>query len=157
MENTKQGFSAALTTALLFVVSGIVASTSFASPGKATEAVKAYSPPANATHATNVYWGDSHLHTGLSLDAGLFGNTLGPDDAYRLARGEQITASSGIPVKLARPLDWMVVTDHSDLMGIATDIKKGTPNILADKKGKEWHGMRDLKRAAGRLAKQLLT
>ena len=96
MENIKQGFSAALTTALLFVVSGIVASTTFASPGKATEAVKAYSPPANATHATNVYWGDSHLHTGLSLDAGLFGNTLGPDDAYRLARGEQITASSGL-------------------------------------------------------------
>ena len=90
------------------------------SSGEPSEAQKKYSPPANTNHATNVYWGDSHLHTGLSLDAGLFGNTLGPDDAYRLARGEKITASSGIPVQLARPLDWMVVTDHSDMMGIAT-------------------------------------
>ncbi|MEH6397375.1 DUF3604 domain-containing protein, partial [Pseudoalteromonas sp.] len=49
-----------------------------------SEEAKKYSPPANVEHATNVYWGDSHLHTGLSLDAGLFGNTLGPDDAYRL-------------------------------------------------------------------------
>ena len=157
MENTQQAFTAALTTTLLVIVSGIAASTSFASPGKATDAVIAYSPPANATHATNVYWGDSHLHTGLSLDAGLFGNTLGPNDAYRLARGEQIAASSGIPVKLARPLDWMVVTDHSDLMGIATDIKKGTPNILADKKGKEWHeGFKKGGRAAGEAAFDLI-
>ncbi|NRB37154.1 MAG: DUF3604 domain-containing protein [Pseudomonadales bacterium] len=110
-----------------------------ASDAKVSAAAKAYSPYANTTQANNVYWGDSHLHTGLSLDAGLFGNILEPDDAYRFARGEQITASSGVPVKLARPLDWMVVADHSDLMGIATDIKTGTPNILADKKGKEWH------------------
>ena len=93
-----------------------------ASQGGASEADKKYSPPANTTHATNVYWGDSHLHTGLSLDAGLFGNNLGPDDAFRLARGEKITSSTGLPVKLARPLDWIVMTDHSDMMGIATDI-----------------------------------
>ncbi|MEP1595316.1 MAG: DUF3604 domain-containing protein, partial [Halieaceae bacterium] len=112
---------------------------SSAPEGGPSEAAKKYSPPANTTHATNVYWGDSHLHTGLSLDAGLFGNILGPDDAYRLARGERITASSGIPVQLARPLDWMVVADHSDMMGIATDIKEGAPNIVANSKGKEWH------------------
>lgn len=103
------------------------------------DGVSKYSPPANTSYATSVYWGDSHLHTGLSLDAGLFGNTLGPDDAYRLARGEKITSSTGIPVQLARPLDWMVVADHSDMMGIATDIKQGTPNIVANEKGKEWH------------------
>ena len=62
-----------------------------------------------------------------------------PDDAYRFARGGELISSSGIPVKLARPLDWMVLTDHTDLMGIATDIQSGSPNILADKKGKEWH------------------
>ena len=100
---------------------------------------KTYSPYANATHATNVYWGESHLHTGLSLDAGLFGNTIGLDDAYRFARGEQITSSTGIPVKLARPLDWAIITDHTDLMGVAADIQSGTPNILAIPKGKEWH------------------
>ena len=106
--------------------------------GGPTEAEKKYSPPANTTHATKVYWGDSHLHTGLSLDAGLFGNTLGPDEAWRLARGEKVISSKGVPVQLARPLDWMVLTDHSDMMGIAIDIKKGTPNIMANDKGREW-------------------
>ena len=85
-----------------------------------------------------------------SLLAGLFGNTLGPDDAYRRARGEMIISSCGAPFQLARPLDWMVVTDHSGMMGIATDIKAGAPNIVADKKGKEWHeGFKKGGRAAG--------
>lgn len=128
-----------------------------ASTGGPSEAAKKFSPPANTTYATSVFWGDSHLHTGLSLDAGLFGNILGPDDAYRLARGEKITASSGIPVQLARPLDWMVVADHSDMMGIAIDIKNGTPNILAIKKGKEWHeGFVKGGRAAGDAAFDLI-
>ena len=93
---------------------------------------KAYSPYAQRSFPSQVYWGDTHLHTGLSLDAGLFGNILTPDDAYRLARGEEVQASSGQPVKLSRPLDWLVVTDHSDMMGIATDIQEGAPNILED-------------------------
>ncbi len=117
----------------------IITSTSFASADSDADAVNKYSPMANAAHATNVYWGDSHLHTGLSLDAGLFGNTLGPDDAYRLARGGKVIATSGSPVQLARPLDWLIVTDHTDLMGIATDIKKGTPNILANATARSWH------------------
>jgi hypothetical protein len=126
-------------TLLSLAILSSTASISFASSEDSNEAAKTYSPMANTTHATNVYWGDSHLHTGLSLDAGLFGNTLGPDDAYRLARGGKLTASSGTPVQLARPLDWLIVTDHTDLMGIASDIKEGTPNILAEPKGKEWH------------------
>jgi hypothetical protein len=69
----------------------------------------------------------------------LFGNTLGLDEAYRFARGEEVRASSGQPVKLGRPLDWLVVTEHSDMMGFATDLIRGAPNILADKKGKEWY------------------
>lgn len=100
---------------------------------------KAYSPYAERSFPSNVYWGDSHLHTGISLDAGLFGNTLGHAEAYRLARGEQIKSSTGQPIKLSRPLDWLVIADHSDMMGIAFDIQKGAPNILATAKGKEWH------------------
>jgi len=99
---------------------------------------KAYSPWAERSFPSQVYWGETHVHTGLSLDAGLFGNTTGPDTAYRLARGEQVTSSTGQPVKLSRPLDFLVVTDHSDMMGIATDIQRGAPNILANPKGKEW-------------------
>ena len=85
-----------------------------------------------------LFWGETHLHTGLSLDAGLFGNTTGHDTAYRLARGEQVISAGGQPVKLSRPLDFLVITDHSDMMGIATDIQRGAPNILAVPKGKEW-------------------
>jgi hypothetical protein len=99
---------------------------------------KAYSPWADRSFPSRVYWGETHLHTGLSLDAGLFGNTTGHDTAYRLARGEQVISSSGQPVKLSRPLDFLVITDHSDMMGIATDIQRGAPNILATAKGKEW-------------------
>ena len=119
---------------------------------------KTYSPYAQRSFPSNVYWGDTHLHTGLSLDAGLFGNVLGHADAYRLARGEEIKSSTGLPVKLSRPLDWLVITDHSDMMGIATDIQKGAPNILANPKGKEWAaGFAKGGQAAGEAAFDLIT
>ena len=109
---------------LLLSALGLTSLTATASSEATSDAAKHYSPYATTTQATNVYQGDSHLHTALSLDAGLFGNTLGPDDAYRFARGEAITSASGIPVKLARPLDWMAVTDHTDLMGVAAKLAK---------------------------------
>jgi len=119
---------------------------------------KAYSPWAERSFPSRVYWGETHLHTGLSLDAGLFGNTTGPDTAYRLARGEQVTSSTGQPLKLSRPLDFLVVTDHSDMMGIATDIQRGAPNILANPKGKEWaEGFAKGGQAAGEAAFDLIT
>lgn len=118
---------------------------------------KAYSPYAKRSFPSNVYWGETHVHTGLSLDAGLFGNTTGPDTAYRLARGEEIITSTGQPLKLSRPLDFLVVADHSDLMGIATDIQSGAPNILANPKGKEWaDGFAKGGEAAGKAAFDLI-
>jgi len=117
-----------------------------------------YSPYADRPFPSGLYWGETHLHTGLSLDAGLFGNILGHEDAYRFARGEQVTSSSGLPAKLGRPLDWLVITDHSDMMGIATDIQKGTSNILAVPKGREWHeGFKKGGQAAGEAAFDLIT
>ena len=81
-----------------------------------------------------------------------------PEDAYRLARGEEITSSTGQPVKLSRPLDWLAVTDHSDNMGLATDIQKGAPNILAEPKGREWaEGFAEGGEAAGKAAFDLIT
>jgi hypothetical protein len=119
---------------------------------------KAYSPYAQRSFPSNVYWGESHLHTGVSLDAGLFGCTLGHEDAYRFARGEEIKSSTGLPVKLGRPLDWIVITDHSDMMGIAFDIQRGAANVLAVPKGKEWHeGFMKGGEAAGRAAFDLIT
>lgn len=119
---------------------------------------KGYSPYAQRSFPNNVYWGETHLHTGLSLDAGLFGNILNHEDAYRFARGEEVTASGGVKARLGRPLDWLVITDHSDMMGIATDIQQGAPNIVADPKGKEWHeGFKKGGKAAGEAAFDLIT
>ncbi len=100
---------------------------------------KAYSPYAERKFPTNVYWGDTHLHTGLSIDAGLFGARLGLDDAYRFARGEQVMASSGQPAKLGRPLDWLVIADHSDGMGFFNDLAAGAPNVLKFEQGGRWY------------------
>ena len=50
-----------------------------------------------------------------------------PSDAYRFAKGEEVTASSGQPAKLSRPLDFLVVADHSDNMGFFPDLLAGKP------------------------------
>lgn len=100
---------------------------------------ESYSPDSQRDLPYNVYWGDTHLHTGYSLYAGIFGNSLGHEEAYRLARGEKVFSSTGLPVKLSRPLDWLVIADNSDMLGFAVDIKQGAPNVVANKKGKEWY------------------
>ena len=76
-----------------------------------------YSPYVDEHFPQNVYFGDTHLHTSFSMDAGAFGARIGPRDAYRFARGEQVVSSTGQPVRLSRPLDWLVVSDHSTAWG----------------------------------------
>ncbi|MDH3686558.1 MAG: DUF3604 domain-containing protein, partial [Myxococcales bacterium] len=88
---------------------------------------------------SKLLWGDTHLHTGMSFDAGAFGNRLGIADAYRFARGEEVVASSGMPVRLSRPLDYLVVADHSDNMGMFPDLFAGKKNIVSDPVGKEYY------------------
>jgi hypothetical protein len=100
---------------------------------------EAYSPYARRDFPSRVLWGDTHLHTALSADAGLFGNTLGLDEAYRFARGEEVTSSTGLPVRLARALDWLVIADHSDMMGFATDLFAGAPAIVSTEQGRGWY------------------
>jgi hypothetical protein len=128
--------------AALLCVAGILAlahsalATSHEAGGK-----HAYSPYAGRTHPTRPYFGDTHLHTSFSMDAGAFGARLGPRDAYRFARGEEVMASSGQPVKLARALDFLVVADHSDNMGFFPDLLAEKPEILSDPTGKRWSDM----------------
>ncbi len=100
-----------------------------------------YSPYADRDFPTRPFFGDTHLHTSFSMDAGAFGARVAPKDAYRFARGEQITASSGQPVKLSRPLDFLVVADHSDNMGFFPDLFAGKPDLLADPTGRKWYDM----------------
>ena len=100
---------------------------------------KVYSPYAKRDFASNVYFGDTHLHTDISMDAGAFGNRLGLDAAYRFARGEQVNSTRGGPVRLSRPLDFLVVADHSDNMGFFPDMLAGEEHILSDPTGKDWY------------------
>jgi Protein of unknown function (DUF3604) len=100
-----------------------------------------YSPYAGCNFPTRPFFGDTHLHTSFSMDAGAFGARLGPKDAYRLVKGEEGRASSGQLVKLSRPLDFLVVADHSDNMGFFPDLFTGDPKVLADPTGRRWYDM----------------
>jgi hypothetical protein len=100
-----------------------------------------YSPYAARAFPSRVYWGDTHLHTSYSFDAGAFGARLGPSDAYRFARGEEVVSSTGQHVKLSRPLDFLVVADHSDNMGFFPRLFAGDPAMLADPTGRRWYDM----------------
>jgi hypothetical protein len=100
-----------------------------------------YSPYANRNFPSRPLFGDTHLHTSFSMDAGASGTRLGPRDAYRFARGEQVTSSTGQPVKLSRPLDFLVVADHSDGFGFFPLILNGDPAIMADPQGRKWNEM----------------
>ena len=100
---------------------------------------KSYSPYSGRNFPTSVFWGDTHLHTDLSMDAGAFGNRLGLDEAYQFAKGEEITTSNGMTAKLSRPLDFLVVADHSDNMGFFPDLFAGASHILSDPTGRDWY------------------
>jgi len=108
---------------------------------KAFPAQTLYSPYAGRNFPTRPYFGDTHLHTSFSMDAGAFGARLTPRDAYVFAKGNEVKSSSGQPVKLSRPLDFLVVADHSDGMGFFPLLMSGSPEILADPQGKKWYEM----------------
>jgi hypothetical protein len=76
-----------------------------------------YSPYPEQNYPNSVYFGDTHLHTSYSTDAGMVGCTLGPEDAYRFAMGETVVSSTGVPARLHRPLDFLVVSDHAETSG----------------------------------------
>jgi hypothetical protein len=88
-----------------------------------------------------VYWGDTHLHTANSGDAFGLGATLGPEDAFRFARGETVTSSSGQPARLARPLDFLVVADHAEGLGTMRELYRGNETLIAYPQLKRWRDM----------------
>ncbi len=93
-----------------------------------------YSPYANADYAKQPLWGDTHLHTLISGDAIAYGTILTHSDAYKFARGEQITTSHGAQTKLSRPLDFLVVADHAEGYGVVVELKKGNKNLIGSNK-----------------------
>jgi hypothetical protein len=123
-----------------------MASTAFAQdvlpPPELYEApTKEYSPFVDDHFPTRVFFGDSHLHTSWSADAGMLGGKLGPDEAYRVSRGETVTSLAGWQVKLVRPLDWIVVADHAENLGLADFIGRSDPICLANPVCRRWHDL----------------
>ncbi len=100
-----------------------------------------YSPYADKDYPTEVYFGDTHHHTANSGDAFMNGDRLGPADAYRFARGEQVVSSSGVPVKLSRPLDFLVISDHAEGLGVMYEVYNQNPNFMANDTLKRWSQM----------------
>lgn len=99
-----------------------------------------YSPYAGRDFPHQVFFGDTHLHTAVSVDAGTM-NTVGQEDAFRFARGEEITTTHGLRARLSRPLDFLVLTDHAEMYGLMPQLLSGDPAILATEMGKRWYDM----------------
>lgn len=92
---------------------------------------ESYSPYIDQSYPASVYWGDTHLHTNLSLDAYEYNKNLGPDEAYNFSKGEVIQDNSGMEVRLRRPLDFLVIADHAFNMGTMQVIADGKFDLLA--------------------------
>ena len=99
-----------------------------------------FSPYVGREYPTQVYWGDTHLHTAVSVDAGTMCR-LDQETAFRFARGEEVTTTHGLRAKLSRPLDWIVISDHAEMYGLMPQLLKGDPEILASEKGRRWYDM----------------
>ena len=99
------------------------------------------SPYLDRNYPDRVFWGDTHVHTSYSTDAGMIGNRLGPDEAYRFAKGEEVTSSIGVRARLARPLDFLVVTDHAENLGLAPMIAESNPDLLKTAFGRKVHDL----------------
>jgi len=130
----------------LMACSGLVVQAQAAAPASEAKADKPstaqpYSPYAGRNYPVRPLFGDTHLHTTASADAGAFGTMLGPREAYQFARGDEVMSSSKQPARLSRPLDFLVVADHSDQMGFFPDLQAGKPELQADPTGKKWYDM----------------
>ena len=102
-------------------------------------AVDSYSPYAGDDVPRNVYFGDTHVHSSWSADAGNMGNRrIGPDEVYRFARGETVTAHNGMPVRLKRPLDFILLSDHAEYLGVMNMLDTSDPVLLATDVGRRW-------------------
>lgn len=122
-----------LTSAFLTIACGAAAQDApFASPER-----EGYSPYPEQDFPNRVFFGDTHLHTTYSWDAGMVFNTLTPADAYRFARGETVVSGTGIAARMQRPLDFLVVSDHSDGLGIAPLLARADPIVTEDPLGAE--------------------
>jgi hypothetical protein len=123
--------------ALLLLASGAIAQEM---PGPTDQSAE-YSPYPDQNFPNQVFFGDTHLHTAYSTDAGMVGAIVGPEEAYRFARGEEVKSNNGLRAKLRRPLDFLVIADHAENLGLAPLIAQSDPAILANPWGKKVYDM----------------
>ena len=123
-----------------FLFTACVASVIAAAPQAAAAAAAAAKESVKQTaYPEHAYFGDTHVHTGWSGDAGTDGTITSPEDAFRFARGDAIKSNSGQTAKMLRPLDWMVISDHSDGMGTINEVRDANPDMIKDDPFmKEW-------------------
>ena len=117
--------------AALLLATAMIASPAFAGKGESGGPDTRTGSAAERAQA-KILFGDLHMHTAYSFDAYLFKTTATPDEAYRFALGEQITSSTGVKARLARPLDFLVITDHAENLGLAPAIAESNPALLAN-------------------------
>ena len=142
-----RGLGAAAALSLTLLLPGFLLGTGFITTSVAQDAPEPpdrkikYSRYPEENFPNQVFFGDTHLHTGYSTDAGMVGCTLGPEDAYRFARGETVTSSHGLPARLQRPYDFLVVSDHSENLCLAIAIAESNPELLKNEWGKMQHDL----------------
>ena len=137
----QRAFGPALVLCVCTLPFTVLAQDAAVDPKNVTLGKAEYSPYLDQGYPDRVYFGDTHLHTSYSTDAGMFGCRLGPDEAYRFARGEEVTSSTGVRARLQRPLDFLVVTDHSENIGLAPMIAESNPDLLKTEFGRRVHDL----------------
>ena len=95
-----------------------------------------YSPYLEEDFPNQVFFGDTHLHTAYSADAGLVGAMTTPDDAFRFAKGEEVISSNGIRARLQRPYDFLVVSDHAENLGLPIALEEDDPVLQSNEWGR---------------------
>ena len=113
-----------------------------AAPAHPEQAEPSYSPWGGELRPTTVYWGDTHVHTSFSADANMFGTLrLLPRDAFAFARGETVVADNGMAARIDRPLDFLVVSDHAEYLGLLRRVRAGDPAMLEQPSARRWYEM----------------
>jgi Protein of unknown function (DUF3604) len=103
--------------------------------------VRADTRVAESQYPERVLWGDTHLHTSNSIDAFGFGVRLDPEAALRFAKGEAVTSTHGLRAQLDRPLDFLVIADHSDGLGATRRLYDAPRMLIPDPELRRWHDM----------------
>lgn len=135
MDKSRVLLMTAACSALAVLASCSEPSTKTGTSAKADAAVK------ESKYPERPLWGDTHLHTSNSIDAFGFGVRLDPEAALRFARGEQVTSTYGLKAKLDRPLDFLVIADHSDALGATRRLYEAPRALIADPQLRKWHDM----------------